>query len=536
MLHLVLSALLCVPPATAAVRGDKNPLENASSPVSSAPADKKAQLKELVKLLLNIPEDRYNAELDGMYGKTPRPPHLNTRSGALKTAYVSLAALEYRAAAQEAPAETSARYSKAYQRVLGENPKKVAVDPETLQETGWGLDLSKWLGNAALNYWIYGGQTLVGRQTGGGDAGGGPAVAGAEAELAKPELSPEERANIHYRIGSTYEKLAEEVLSSPAPAGFSPRNIYQKAAPAVVLLICADETGNGELGTGSIINEDGQILTNAHVVIQASTGRPYETIRVYLKPARITGDPKRDLADALTGRVLRFDRGLDLALVELESKPEGLKVLPVGDSELVQTGEPVLAIGHPEQGGLWTLTQGIVSTVVSNLGGVEGKDAFQTDASINRGNSGGPLIDQSGALIGVNTSMARKAADGLTITSVNFSVKASVARNWLAAGGTRVTAGAPAEPAPSPAAAAAAPAAEEPPAAAPTAPPEAPATAVPSAQGERIRPGDGGPATAVILTEKKPFRASELIERELNDLESEMRRELDRRRPPPRKK
>src|SRR5439155_16151077 len=100
--------------------------------------------------------------------------------------------------------------------------------------------------------------------------------------------------------------------------------------------------------------------------------------------------------------------------------------LALGDDSGVEPGDPVVAIGHPEQGGLWTLTQGVVSTVIADLGGVAGKNAFQTDASINRGNSGGPLIDRSGNIIGVNTSMARKAADGLTITSVNFSVRASV--------------------------------------------------------------------------------------------------------------
>jgi serine protease Do len=91
----------------------------------------------------------------------------------------------------------------------------------------------------------------------------------------------------------------------------------------------------------------------------------------------------------------------------------------------------VAAIGHPEQGGMWTLTTGIVSTVIANLGNVKGKKGFQTDTSINRGNSGGPMLDAAGNIIGVNTLMSRKAADGLAITGVNYAVRSDVAKRWL---------------------------------------------------------------------------------------------------------
>jgi serine protease Do len=132
------------------------------------------------------------------------------------------------------------------------------------------------------------------------------------------------------------------------------------------------------------------------------------------------------------------DRPLDLALLELEEKPINPRLVPIGDSEAMETGEPVLAIGHPEQGGLWTLTKGVISTVLADLGGVPGKDVFQTDANINRGNSGGPLLNSNGALIGVNTAFARKAADGLAILSINFSVKSNIVKDWLAKTGVKV--------------------------------------------------------------------------------------------------
>jgi serine protease Do len=90
-----------------------------------------------------------------------------------------------------------------------------------------------------------------------------------------------------------------------------------------------------------------------------------------------------------------------------------------------------VAIGHPEQGGLWTLTTGVISAEVDNFNGVKGKHVFQTETGLNRGNSGGPLLDGEGRMIGVNTAIARVASDGLPITSISFSLKSNVAAQWL---------------------------------------------------------------------------------------------------------
>ena len=329
-------------------------------------------------------------------------------------------------------------------------------------------------------------------------------------------MTPAKRAQTHYEAGLAYRKIAAllSVPSEAAPEAAAPvpapvvktlsaKEIYQKDAPSVVLILGSGAGGQGELGTGSVIDSDGRVLTNAHVVIDDRTGAPFPTLRVYRKPARITGDTKRDLQDPITVKVARYDRALDLALLE-PAKSLGVPAIALGDDSEVAPGDPVIAIGHPEQGGLWTLTQGVVSTVVADLGGVSGKDVFQTDASINRGNSGGPLIDRTGAIVGVNTSMARKAADGLTITSVNFSIKSSVVRLWLGGDAPSIAAAPVAAPA------------------APTAP--APAAALPPAP--RTQP--------VVLTPAKPYRIDDILEaeKELEDMGRDMSEEIRRRTQP----
>ncbi len=334
----------------------------------------------------------------------------------------------------------------------------------------------------------------------------------------------------------------------PVRADISPRQIYQKVGPGVVLIMAVNREGSGEIGTGSIIDSTGYILTNAHVILRAPAQEPYEIIHVYLKPAKVTGDPKRDMTNPLRAKVKSYDRAIDLALLELEEKPSVLTTVPLGDASTVESGDPVVAIGHPEQGGLWTLTQGVVSTVIADLGGVSGKDVFQTDASINRGNSGGPLLNSQGAMIGVNTSMARKAADGLTITSVNFSIKSDVVKGWLAKNGPEVHYSEtgvvsekaqpplPASVEPAPAKPAPAPTIETPPAPAPVAAAPEPKPIEPAVQAPPApKPATPAPVQSApkILTPLKPFHAQDLIHKEISameDMEKEMQGEIEKRR------
>jgi serine protease Do len=212
----------------------------------------------------------------------------------------------------------------------------------------------------------------------------------------------------------------------------SPREIYEQTASAVVMVMGHSDNGkSGSGGTGSIIRADGTILTNAHVVVEERTGKPYPRLSVFLKPARVTGDSKADLSRMFRARIVAFSQPLDLALLKLEGVTELLPVVNVSESERTRIGDRVVAIGHPEQGGLWTLTTGVISAEVDNFNGVRGKHVFQTETGLNRGNSGGPLLDGEGRMIGVNTAIARVAADGLPITSISFSLKSSVATQWL---------------------------------------------------------------------------------------------------------
>ncbi len=212
----------------------------------------------------------------------------------------------------------------------------------------------------------------------------------------------------------------------------SPREIYEQASPAVVMVMGhADGSRKGSGGTGSIIQSDGLVLTNAHVVIEEQTGKPFARLSVFLKPSRVTGESKSDLSRMVRAKVLAYSQPLDLALLKLDGVAEPLPVVDVSESGLARVGDRVVAIGHPEQGGLWTLTTGVISAEVDNFNGVKGKHVFQTETGINRGNSGGPLLDGAGHMVGVNTAIARVASDGLPIMSISFSLKSSVAAQWL---------------------------------------------------------------------------------------------------------
>ncbi|MGC8501153.1 MAG: S1C family serine protease [Leptospirillia bacterium] len=208
--------------------------------------------------------------------------------------------------------------------------------------------------------------------------------------------------------------------------------LYRRASSGVVVVFALSPEGKGMMGSGIVLSRGGLVLTNAHVVtLPGSPGGRARTLRVYFRPEKTTGNFHDDLTRMAPARLVKISRRLDLALLSVGPVPSGVRPLRLVSSRGISPGTRVLAIGHPEQGGLWTLTSGIVSARIDDLGGVSGKKAFQTDASINRGNSGGPLLDRRGRVIGVNTAIARKGSDGLAITSVNFAIRSGVVSRWL---------------------------------------------------------------------------------------------------------
>jgi serine protease Do len=350
---------------------------------------------------------------------------------------------------------------------------------------------------------------------------------------------------------------------------YTPKQIYQKAGPGVVFIFASKGSNKGSGGTGSIISRDGLVITNAHIFKQKDSDDLLTDISIFLKPDRVTGNHKTDLAKGYKGKILAYDIPLDLALVKIEGVRTPLPTVDFAESEKVDIGEQVYAIGHPEQGGLWSLTTGVISAYWSDYGGIAGKNMFQTDASINRGNSGGPLLDNAGDMIGINSMIARKAADGLTITDVNFSIRSSVAINWLDGKGYRFaavqkkTVSSPEKVASVPPAAVDKPAEQE--KEVPVKPeektadiPEKPAAEPKQAETvsedamdkaddpadilkdepqetspEMDEPQDDliaqKPNTGKILTEKKPYRMDDLLEgmREMEDLMDEMQDIMD---------
>lgn len=224
--------------------------------------------------------------------------------------------------------------------------------------------------------------------------------------------------------------LGTSLTATAANPPLTPRQIYKTYGKGVVLVFATDGSAQGSAGTGSIITEDGQVITNAHVV--SKDGRPYKKLFVYLKPDKLQGSMQQDLKHRFTATLMDLNPELDLALLKIVEAPKDLQVIQFVNPDEVEIGEPVVAIGHPETGGLWTLTTGSISSVIADFQGVHGKDVFQTEASVNRGNSGGPLLNAYGHMVGINTCISRKAADGLAITDINFSLKSSVAVDWLA--------------------------------------------------------------------------------------------------------
>jgi S1-C subfamily serine protease len=200
------------------------------------------------------------------------------------------------------------------------------------------------------------------------------------------DFTPEERTNI-----GVYEQVNRSVV-----------NITTKAVKEdVVLFLDAEFDG---AGSGSILDRDGHVLTNHHVVAGAKE----------IKVTLFNGE-------TFDGTLLGFDALNDVAVLKIHAPPEMLFPIVPGDSNKLHVGQHIYAIGNPF-GLERTLTIGIISSLNRSLPSRSGrtmKSMIQLDAALNRGNSGGPLLDSRARLVGMNTAIASSTGEN---TGVGFAV------------------------------------------------------------------------------------------------------------------
>ena len=178
------------------------------------------------------------------------------------------------------------------------------------------------------------------------------------------------------------------------------QNIYTNNVKAVVWI--GNEKENGK-GTGSIINNKGEIITNWHVVGNA------KKLHIWLLP----DDPEKMDERLLmhepnfVGTVINRNKRKDLALVKVEGLPKNIKIIRFGKTSAVPVGSTVYAIGHPS-GEAWTFSSGMVTQIRPNYkwdyeNSSHKANVIQHEVPTNPGNSGGPLLDENGLMVGVNS-------------------------------------------------------------------------------------------------------------------------------------
>jgi len=204
--------------------------------------------------------------------------------------------------------------------------------------------------------------------------------------------------------------LSAENTPSQAPGALSLQAIYEKVIPSVASISCR-QAGGSSSGTGIVMTQDGYVITNYHVIDDAaqidvlvSGGREY--------PAQIVGG----------------DEISDLAVLKIEA--EGLSPAEFGDSEVLRVGDQVVAVGDPLGAELrGTMTDGIISAINRDLS-VDGRQMtlLQTNAALNSGNSGGPLINCYGQVIGINTIKMSGSMFEASVEGLGFAIPVSIAK------------------------------------------------------------------------------------------------------------
>lgn len=232
-----------------------------------------------------------------------------------------------------------------------------------------------------------------------------PPQAATEQPTEEPDKAAAGRGDITLNLQSTPQEDPDKALD-----GLSLQEIYRRNIPSVVSITCAS-SGGTSTGSGVIFSEQGYIVTNQHV-ISGATG-----ISVLLTDGRV-------LSAALVGQ----DSVSDLAVLQITA--DGLTAVQFGDSESLQVGDTVVAIGDPL--GIkfrGTMTDGIISAINRDVE-VSGRtmNLIQTNAALNSGNSGGPLINRYGQVIGINTMKIGTFADTAGVEGIGFAIPSATVK------------------------------------------------------------------------------------------------------------
>jgi S1-C subfamily serine protease len=209
---------------------------------------------------------------------------------------------------------------------------------------------------------------------------------------------------------------------------FVPSEIYEARSPGVVTIFAffgdeRDDAAGASQGSGFVVSTEGLVLTNSHVVTTAGGAAAARSARtVYVQ---------FDDGDRVPGEIVGFDPFTDVAVLRVDRAAHRLTALPLGDSSAVVVGEPVAAIGSPF-GNESSLTVGVVSATKRSIASLTSiynvVDAIQIDAPINRGNSGGPLFDARGRVIGINAQIRTETGQN---EGVGFAIPINAAKRSL---------------------------------------------------------------------------------------------------------
>ena len=210
---------------------------------------------------------------------------------------------------------------------------------------------------------------------------------------------------------------------------FDPAVIYRRRVSGVVTIISlfgSQSGGDAAQGSGFVVSSGGYILTNSHVITTAGED-----------PAGTTPDAASSVfvefrdGDRVPARIVGWDLYDDVGVLKVDPKEHRLSPVPLGDSSRVVVGEPVAAIGSPF-GNENSLSVGVVSATERSIESLTSSydlvDAIQTDAPINRGNSGGPMFDARGRVIGINSQIRSESGNA---EGVGFAVPINSAKRSM---------------------------------------------------------------------------------------------------------